>query len=248
MLRLTVALLLGVLTHQALADEPEAIVGGTNADLGEFPYQCGMSRYGSHFCGCSILSATKILTAAHCVEDGVRPSEIVIRTGSLDNKSGRLHNVVSIVMHPNYLSGAKNAWVNDIAVITLAKPMQFSAYEYPVQLANIAPQSGTQCVLSGWGMTGIDKPGSKDLLKMNTWLVTKERCRQVFGPSISSTHVCALNRKGIGACMGDSGGPLVCSGQQVGVVSWSSPCANGVPDVYTDVYYHRNFIAQQMTR
>lgn len=41
---------------------------------------------------------------------------------------------------------------------------------------------------------------------------------------------------------GDSGGPLVANGRQVGIVSWSQPCAVGVPDVYTNVAYHRSFI------
>lgn len=41
---------------------------------------------------------------------------------------------------------------------------------------------------------------------------------------------------------GDSGGPLVANGKQIGLASWVLPCAEGEPDVYTNVYQHRDFI------
>lgn len=105
---------------ETCADEPEAIVGGTPAAPGEFPYQCSMNMNNQHFCGCSILSATKILTAAHCVESGKSPFQIRIRTGSIYSQSGNTHAVKSIVMHPEYQSGAWYSWNNDIAVITVS--------------------------------------------------------------------------------------------------------------------------------
>lgn len=51
-----------------------------------------------------------------------------------------------------------------------------------------------------------------------------------------------LNHLCIFQIQGDSGGPLVCNGEQYGIVSWSIPCAVGVPDVYTNVYYYLDFI------
>ena len=41
---------------------------------------------------------------------------------------------------------------------------------------------------------------------------------------------------------GDSGGPLVANGEQLGIVSWGTPCAKGKPDVFTRVYSYVSWI------
>lgn len=45
----------------------ERIVGGTDAEPGDAPYQVSLQVRGRHNCGGSILNANWILTAAHCV-------------------------------------------------------------------------------------------------------------------------------------------------------------------------------------
>ena len=52
------------------------VVGGINAEIGQFPHQVSLQRSdGSHTCGGSILNERFILTAAHCVVvgNGVEP-------------------------------------------------------------------------------------------------------------------------------------------------------------------------------
>ena len=52
------------------------VVGGFNAEIGQFPHQVSLQRSdGSHTCGGSILNERFILTAAHCVVvgNGVEP-------------------------------------------------------------------------------------------------------------------------------------------------------------------------------
>lgn len=51
---------------------PGRIVGGGDAESGQFPYQISLRNRNSHTCGGSILNEKWILTAAHCVVyDGV---------------------------------------------------------------------------------------------------------------------------------------------------------------------------------
>ncbi|KAM0734246.1 Chymotrypsin-1 [Formica fusca] len=245
MLPLAVFLLVGVFTQQTFADEPEAIVGGTPAALGEFPWQCSLNLNGQHFCGGSIISSTKILTAAHCLHGSVKPpyNNFRILCGTIDPTRGQFYAVQSIRVHPNYMDGARYAWANDIAVITLKTPIQYNQYISPIALADSLPAPGTLTTLSGWGLTSANGPAARTLLKMHQSVVSLAQCQKDHnGMTLSNTHLCAYNRRGIGACMGDSGGPLVANGKQVGVVSWSQPCAVGVSDVYTNIVHHLNFI------
>jgi secreted trypsin-like serine protease len=245
MLPLAIFLLVGVFTQQTFADEPEAIVGGTPAVVGEFPWQVSLNLNGGHMCGGSIVAPTKILTAAHCVHGSVRApyNNFRILTGTIDPTRGQFHRVRNVRVHPNYSDSQRNAWVNDIAVITLESPIQYNQYQSPIALADSLPAPGTLTTLSGWGMTSATGPAARTLLKMNQSIVSLSDCQQShYGMPLTNSHLCAYNRRGIGACMGDSGGPLIATGKQVGVVSWSSPCAVGVPDVYTSVYQHRSFI------
>lgn len=45
------------------------IVGGTNAALGDWPWQVSLHVQGTHVCGGSIITPDWIVTAAHCVEE-----------------------------------------------------------------------------------------------------------------------------------------------------------------------------------
>ncbi|XP_029177024.1 transmembrane protease serine 9-like [Nylanderia fulva] len=231
---------------QTFADEPEAIVGGTPAALGEFPWQCSLNLNGGHICGCSIIGPTKILTAAHCVRGLVKPpyNNFLVRTGSIDSNTGTNFRVQKVVEHPQYSDNHKDAMRNDIAVITIASPIQYNQYQKPIALADSPPAPGTLVTLSGWGLTNVNGRPARYLQKMNQSIISLSNCQNSHrGVPFTSTHLCAYNRFGIGACMGDSGGPLVANGKQVGVVSWGSPCAVGAPDVYTNVYHHLSFIA-----
>lgn len=105
---------------ETFAEEPEAIVGGQPAKLGEFPHQVSLREDGSHICGGSIIAPTKILTAAHCVEGTLSLRSLKIATGTTQLNGGELHSVAKIVMHPEYSDRVEDAWKNDVAVITVS--------------------------------------------------------------------------------------------------------------------------------
>ncbi|XP_072754453.1 chymotrypsin-1-like [Anoplolepis gracilipes] len=243
MLPLVAFLFVGVLAQQTLADEPEAIVGGTPAAPGEFPWQVSLNYRGRHVCGGSIIAPTKVLTAAHCVNFVNSVSSLRIVSGTINPSRGQLHAVRSIRIHPNYSDKQSDAWVNDVAVITLQSPIIYNQYQSPIALADSQVGPGTMCILSGWGKTDSNEQVAPTLLKMVQSVVSQFQCKQRhFGMPLNNSHLCCLNRRGIGACSGDSGGPLVANGKQIGLASWVSPCAVGEPDVYTNVYHHRSFI------
>lgn len=44
------------------------IVGGTVANIAEFPWMVGMTKQGQFHCGGSLITRLHVLTAAHCLE------------------------------------------------------------------------------------------------------------------------------------------------------------------------------------
>lgn len=63
------------------------IVGGTNAEPGEWPWQVTMDyteHNAPHWCGGSIVTPHWIVTAAHCFVYGVDPKEYTIVVGRVN--------------------------------------------------------------------------------------------------------------------------------------------------------------------
>ena len=52
-------------TRPAVDDYHSRIVGGVNADLGEFPWIAAVEM-GGYFCGGTLINNQWVLTAAHC--------------------------------------------------------------------------------------------------------------------------------------------------------------------------------------
>lgn len=72
--------------------EAEGIVGGDDANEGDYPYQIVLKVLGQNICGGSILSERFVITAAHCVvnEDGSfmgYPIKVVGGVSNLKTKS-----------------------------------------------------------------------------------------------------------------------------------------------------------------
>lgn len=64
---------------------------------------------------------------------------------------------------------------------------------------------------------------------------------------LDESTICTKNKIGSGSCVGDSGGPLVGHNNTlIGIVSWSIGCADGFPNVYTNVYRQLDWINEQI--
>ena len=44
------------------------IIGGAEENIANYPHQASLRFSGSHTCGCVVMSANKVLTAAHCTQ------------------------------------------------------------------------------------------------------------------------------------------------------------------------------------
>ncbi|KAJ1520380.1 hypothetical protein ONE63_003515 [Megalurothrips usitatus] len=232
-------------------NESPKIIGGRRAAPGQFPHQISLTYHSSHICGGSIVSATHVVTAAHCVEDLSAAHLGVVSGAQRSSGDGQRHRIKSIRIHPGYTGKASDGWKNDIAVITLTAPISFNVFQKPIALASRDYATGTyRGIISGWGKTSVTSGTSPHLLWASVNVLSQNDClaahpnRHHGSAFTNPKHICTLERRGVGACQGDSGGPLVVDNELVGVISWVAPCALGVPDVHTNIFHYQNFILQ----
>ena len=212
------------------------IVGGDTAMKGEFPFLVSLQDLAGHFCGGSLIAKDWVLTAEHCVTEGV--NTVVIGLHDLQKTGGtESHRVDRIIPHP--LRGSRDY---DYALLHLAGESRFT----PIALNRTEVSGEVSLVTAGWGDTA-EAGGMPDLLqKVTVPFVSADRCSAAYPGKITDRMVCAgYDEGGKDACQGDSGGPLFMgSGAErtlVGVVSWGKGCAR--PNYY-GVYSKVNAVTE----
>jgi secreted trypsin-like serine protease len=229
------------------------IIGGTDADPGEFPWQLSQQRQGvlgswSHSCGASLLSSTRALSAAHCV-DGAAVNILRVMAGTNDREDTNavIVNLASYTTHENYNDGT-SSFANDIAILAFSGSI--AANGDNIQFLSLPADNsnnfaGQTCVISGWGRTDSTNNLPQLLQKAPTGVITTAECATrmapVNGASVTDNVICLFNADNIGSCNGDSGGPLNCDADGTtvvaGVTSWgissSGACSPAYPSVYT---------------
>ncbi|XP_026544402.1 LOW QUALITY PROTEIN: transmembrane protease serine 9 [Notechis scutatus] len=232
------------------------IVGGSEALLGEFPWQVSLRESNEHFCGAAILTARWLVSAAHCFNEFQDPRTWMAQAGSIrlsgSEGSRAQAKVLRILQHPSYNVESADY---DAALLELAEPLPFGKYIQPVCLP--APshcfRPGRKCLISGWGYLKEDFLVKPELLqKATVELLDQALCGNLYGGSVLTDRMmCAGYLEGkVDSCQGDSGGPLVCqepSGRffLTGIVSWGIGCAEARrPGVYTRVIRLRDWIIE----
>jgi secreted trypsin-like serine protease len=262
-LLLALALLVGVLAPLAgtahAAPQPE-IIGGHQADPGEYPFQVAIlrrqvaDRFSAQFCGGSLIAANRVLTAAHCVVDrAANKLDVLAGTNRLAPGGGTRVHVTAKHVHPGYNPRTSG---NDLAVLELASPLPYD----PIPLVGAGQfdlwDPGTMATVTGWG--DRDRRDSSvnfpvNLYEVEVPILSNAQCRNAYGAGyLKAKMLCAgdLSNGGEDSCQGDSGGPLFVpdggSGWiQVGIVSFGIGCGRrDFPGVYTRVVRYRAFIDQ----
>lgn len=224
------------------------IVGGTRAAISDYPWMVMLTQAsGFQFCGGSLATPTKVVTAAHCVK-GTSAGSVRVVAGREDKNEtkGTVAKVSKIWLHPQYVSVDKGA---DVAVLTLDAPIE-DAKTLPLAPAGDEGYTpGTTTTVLGWGATRSGGQASRYLLKVDVPVTTDEACTASYGNRyLRDAMVCAgFEAGGKDSCQGDSGGPLIAGGKLIGVVSWGEGCARpNKPGVYAKVSRWADDIAGQI--
>ncbi|RWS25430.1 Polyserase-2-like protein [Leptotrombidium deliense] len=217
------------------------IVNGTPVGMDTYPWMVALVSTVTkrQFCGGTLINDQWILTAAHCVPN-TTPNDVVVGASIVQISAGtreNLHFVDSIWTHPDYV-GPDDGLQNDIALLHLSNPVQFSRTLSPICLPNANQLNFTNLFNIGWGKVGVDSDASNDLLYIDT--KQSQECYSFFALANFGDKQICTHALGNGICQGDSGGPLSSRNNgyitQVGINSYVYKGTCGVaPDVMTRV-------------
>ncbi|XP_037319257.2 serine protease 27 [Pungitius pungitius] len=229
------------------------IVGGQVAPVGKWPWQVSLQQNGGHVCGGSLINKEWVMSAAHCFSS-VSTSGWQVSLGRQNlqgiNPNEVSRTVASVILHPQYNSGTSN---NDIALLRLSSPVQFTDYIRPVCLAasDSVFNTGTGSWVTGWGAVqeGVLLPFPEALQQVQVPVVGNRQCNCLNDVgTVTDNMICAgVLAGGKDSCQGDSGGPMVNKKGSVwvqsGIVSFGFGCARpNLPGVYSRVSRYQSWI------
>jgi secreted trypsin-like serine protease len=238
------------------------IINGQQIPITTTPWQVALVNansknvFADQFCGGSIIGATWILTAAHCV-DVLSPKQLAVVSGvsTLPRTAaakGTSSAVKSIIIHPLWINpywsdNPEQSALYDVALVELSTPLKFGPNVTSIRLPQ-DPPSLTSAYVSGWGLTENDEY----IPQLKGGATTIVECPEgYYAPESGATIVCAGSSDTsdvtrVDSCYGDSGGPLTqaSNGSRVliGVVSFGPECPPGGIGAYANVHNFRSWI------
>uniref|UniRef100_A0A8C3M927 Uncharacterized protein n=1 Tax=Geospiza parvula TaxID=87175 RepID=A0A8C3M927_GEOPR len=223
------------------------IVGGSNTEEGEWPWQVSLHFVGAAYCGASVISKEWLVSAAHCFQGSKLADPRAWRAHLGMQMQGRAKFVAAvprIVVHEYYNS---RNYDYDIALLQLSTPWP-DTMAHLIQPICLPPsshkaRSGDKCWITGWGQKQEAVCMYLHMLrKLGCWSHGSE-CLPYCVVSVGTRMFCAgLSSGKRDGCKGDSGGPLSCQSNGdgkwflTGIVSWGYGCGRpNFPGVYTRV-------------
>ena len=198
------------------------IIGGSEAEVNEYPWMVSLQFEGIHQCGGSLISDRWILSAAHCFKNRMRkkrnPRNWIAVLGEhdfkTDDEADHIEIKISrIYIHPDYYKEVRFNY--DFALLRMRRKVDFStlSHIHPICLPKDDSDSFANAIsiATGWGLRreGISSSVSTKLLEVTLETLPNDACAHDYGYSplqITDQMICAnAINGGKGTCQYDSG-------------------------------------------
>ncbi|CAH1636791.1 unnamed protein product [Spodoptera littoralis] len=250
------------LANEAVTND-NRIVGGALAPVGAHPYFGGLlinlvGTTSRSVCGSSLLSANRLVTAAHCWFDGFRQAtEFTVILGSNWLHSGGERIATrQVIMHPQYVP---QFLTNDVAMIYLPWNAMMTGNVRPIRLPrNMELWNQFEnhwAMAAGFGKTSDAQQTSASVVShVSLQVINTDTCAQRFVAGfVTHSTICTSGVGSVGICGGDSGGPLAAHDNfgepfLIGISSFAAldRCQGGFPSGFARVTSFIGFISQHM--
>ncbi|DAA28622.1 transmembrane protease serine 11E-like [Bos indicus] len=229
------------------------IVGGTEVQEGEWPWQTSLQWDGIHRCGATLINDTWLVSAAHCFRTYKDPARWTASFGVTIYPPKMRRALRRIIVHEKYKYPSHDY---DISVLELSRPVPYTNAVHKICLPDASHEfrPGDEMFVTGFGALQNDGSSQNHLRQVQVDLIDAKICNapQAYNNAITPTMLCAGSLKGNkDACQGDSGGPLVSPDARdiwylAGIVSWGDECGQpNKPGVYTKVTTFRDWITSK---
>ncbi|XP_047993528.1 brachyurin-like [Leguminivora glycinivorella] len=234
----------------------QRIAGGNVVDISQVPYHVAVlmklfSVYWS-FCGGTLISPTRVLTAAHCYDQDTFQIEFIqtVHESNWIFTGGERRFTTDIEIHPKWKDMSLWDGEADLAIVRI-DAVSLSNVIQPVALPSndfSSDNVGQVVIATGYGLPyeDADLDGPYHLAAVTMPIIESSECFKNMGSFMPTDQICTSNVGGRGLCVGDDGGPLIQIIRGVhtliGVGAYFSfPCGSG-PSSFTRVANHLPWI------
>ena len=207
---------------------------------------------GTVLCGGSVVSASVVLTSAHCIFRSFSVQVILGAHQITANEANQQRRMVSSTLYRVHNAYSPSTFNNDIATLIMSSPVvanQFVRWTNLPALGSTELFVGELATVTGWGATSDNiSAGSPLLRSVQNNIITNAVCAATYGNYVIASTICMTTVGGRGSCNGDSGGPLtvVRGGNrlQIGVASFGATngCERGSPIGFARLTSFRQWI------